>query len=363
MKKVINITIGGVVFAIEQDAYEVLSQYLSQIKDNLEKSGDTNEILNDIEGAIAEKFISNGRNEKFVVTPSDVDGVIVEMGKPSDFNEGVAEKEVNDEPVSDTKKRLYRDPDDMLIAGVASGLARYFDIDPVLVRLAFVIFTFFNGLGIFVYLIMWLVVPVATTTKDKYAMRGERVTLKEITDRVKKNIENIDKTKYGTGGGLWNNLRGILDRLFRMMSVAVKSIAKILRVAIGVLVLVFGALGIAGAASIYSILLFSDKSFFPDEAHRALEMLQGSALGMVSLLSCFIAISILAVAVITLGTSIVVKRNLFTLKKSVALAALWIVFTVVAVSTTTLQVYKIREEYNGSQSNSVKINIQNDEVR
>lgn len=192
MKKVINITLGSIVFAIEQDAYDKLALYIEQVKNNLTDTDDAQEIIDDIESAIAEKFVARKRSEKLAVTSLDVDTVIHEMGSPVEFSEdehsGESEQlePVQKEAGAEPKKRLYRDLDDAVIAGVASGLARYFDIDPVIVRLIFVVAAFFNGLGILVYIVLWLVVPIAETTADKYAMRGERVTLRDISERVKK---------------------------------------------------------------------------------------------------------------------------------------------------------------------------------
>ena len=114
--------------------------------------------------------------------------------------------ESTSESTQGTKKQFYRDTDNAVIAGVASGLARYFSIDLVIIRLIFVFSIFFGGFGVLVYVILWLVVPPAETTSQKFAMRGERVTLKEISDRVKKNLndeENIKKIQGGVGTVTW----------------------------------------------------------------------------------------------------------------------------------------------------------------
>ena len=65
------------------------------------------------------------------------------------------------EPSSGTK-HLYRTKDGRLVAGVCSGLAAYFGIDPTLVRLGFVFLTVFGGFGILLYLGAWLVIPDET---------------------------------------------------------------------------------------------------------------------------------------------------------------------------------------------------------
>src|SRR5690606_18686633 len=143
MKKVINITLGNIVFALEEEAYNTLSQYLESIKNNLTNTDDGTEIISDIESAIAEKFLVKKSNKKTAITKDDVAAVMVEMGSPADFgNENnEAETQANKENLTSANvtKRLYRDSDDVVIAGVSSGLARYFDIDPVLVRLGFII--------------------------------------------------------------------------------------------------------------------------------------------------------------------------------------------------------------------------------
>ncbi|PIR86083.1 hypothetical protein COU14_00880 [Candidatus Kaiserbacteria bacterium CG10_big_fil_rev_8_21_14_0_10_44_10] len=365
MKKVINITIGSVVFAIEQEAYDILASYLEQVKSNIVSSDDVQEIIEDVERAVAEKFIAQKKNEKVAVTLGDVELVISEMGSPADFGEsdnvgesvgGTSNTEhTSDEP----KKRLYRDTDNAIIAGVASGLARYFDIDPVIVRLIFVVSIFFNGLGILAYIILWLVVPVATTTAEKYAMRGERVTLKDITERVKKNIQSIEETDFETANGIWKNLRNILDKLFQVLGTVVKFIIVLARYAVGIVFIVGGALGIAGMVSGYSVVLLSDKILFPEEVQIVLETIQGSALGAIVIASSFIALSIPLVVLILAGASLLAKRNFFTVQKTVALAVVWIVAVVVAGTTSALQIEQVVHKINSiegqSDVNSIEI--------
>ena len=355
MKKVINITIGSVVFAIEQEAYDILASYLEQVKSNIVSSDDVQEIIEDVERAVAEKFIAQKKNEKVAVTLGDVELVISEMGSPADFGEGdnVGESvggTSNTEHTSDEpKKRLYRDTDNAIIAGVASGLARYFDIDPVIVRLIFVVSIFFNGLGILAYIILWLVVPVATTTAEKYAMRGERVTLKDITERVKKNIQSIEETDLTAVNGVWGNLRNLLDKVFRILGAVLNFIIILARYVLGIGFVVGGALGIAGMVSLFSIVLLSDKVLFPEEVQMVFETLQGSALGITAVVSTFIALSIPLIALIVLGASMLAKRNFFSVQKAVALAVVWIIAVVVAGTTSALQAEQIIHQVNSSE--------------
>ncbi|MCA9362203.1 PspC domain-containing protein, partial [Candidatus Kaiserbacteria bacterium] len=354
MKKVISINLGSVVFAIEQDAYDVLAAYLTEIKTNLASTEDAGEVIADVERAIAEKFIALKRSERSAVTTADVEQVMSEMGSPADFADGESEA---DEPAAATsesttstastrepKRRLYRDTDDAVIAGVASGLAQYFEIDPVIVRLIFVVSVFFNGLGVLAYIILWLVVPEAKTTTDKYAMRGERVTLKDISERVKKNIDSIDEKDLEKAKGLWAKMRGLLDACFSGLGKLFRVLAKVVRFVAGIVLIIAGALGIAGLVSLYSVILLSDKVFFPADVQTALETLEGSAIGIVAMFSSFIMMTIPLIVLVIAGASLLAKRNYFTVQKSVTLAVVWIVAVVVAGTTSLLQVEQVMQK-------------------
>lgn len=351
MKKVISINLGSVVFAIEQDAYDVLAAYLEEIKTNLASTEDAAEVIADVERAIAEKFIALKRSEKFAVTSADVQQVMSEMGSASEFSDGADEASgstgTTSEPsdsTTDTKRRLYRDTDDAVIAGVASGLAQYFGIDPVIVRLIFVISIFFNGLGILAYIILWLVVPAAKTTTDKYAMRGERVTLKDISQRVKKNIGDINEKDLVTAKSAWAKVRGVLDVCFNGLGRIFRVLASLARYVVGIGFVIVGALGIAGLVSVYSVILLSDKVFFPTDVQTALETLQGSAIGIVAMLSSFIMMVIPFIVLEITGASLLAKRNYFTVQKSVTLAVVWIVAIAVAGTTAALQVEQVMQK-------------------
>jgi len=350
MKRVISITLGSVVFSIEQDAYDALAAYLEQIKKSIAET-DELEVVDDIERAIAEKFIARKRSEKMAVTLSDVDHVKSEMGSPAEFGEGGTGDDASESVHSDTgsdepeqKKRLYRDADDEIIAGVASGLAKYFDIDPVIVRLVFVVLFFLNGIGLFVYLVLWLVVPVAKTTAEKYAMRGERVTLKEISERVKKNVQRIETSNHETTLSVWSRFRHVLEVFFRGLGVCVQAVVVVARYVFGVLLVFCGAVGIAAMVSGYSVILLSEKVFFPEEVQIALEVLQGSVLGILALISSFVTMTIPLVALILLGACLLAKRNYFTVQKVVTLITVWIVAAVLAGTSSVLQVEQVMQK-------------------
>ncbi len=235
MKKVLNITIGGVVFTVEEDAYEALSDYLDSIKAHFSKDKDGDEIVEDIETSIAEKF-GKRKNKDAAITHRDVSAVIDEMGTLKDFKK-LSEEEEDEEDNEKTaeknkdfsKRKLYRDPDDVIIAGVASGLAAYIGVETVFVRLVFFISIFFGGLGVVLYVLLWMLMPVAETTAQKLEMRGERITLHEIEKSVKKEVDKLKKKDLTSVKNGARNIEAFLQKLFSALGKIFWLLVKILQ--------------------------------------------------------------------------------------------------------------------------------------
>lgn len=193
MNKTINANIGGMVFTLDEDAYNRLQGYLTTLKNYFIKTEGTDEILEDIEARIAE-MLQERLDERPIVQLADIDGVIETMGMPEDFEDPAAGEETSSGKSSytfqATSKRFFRNPDDKVIAGVCSGLASYFNLDPIWVRIAFVLFGLaFFGTGLFLYVILWIIVPEANTTAEKLQMRGEKVTISNIEKAVREEVE------------------------------------------------------------------------------------------------------------------------------------------------------------------------------
>ncbi len=190
MKKTFTINIGGIIFHIDDDAYTKLNAYLANIKKHFTKLEGCDEIIADIESRIAEILQSKLTKTKEVIVLSDINEVIERMGEPSDFIEDDEKEEPQKSYSHQTYKRLYRDTEDKLIGGVASGIAAYFNIDPLWVRLLFVL-SIFTTLGPFIYLILWIALPEAMTAAERLEMRGKKVTISNIEKSVKEEFENI----------------------------------------------------------------------------------------------------------------------------------------------------------------------------
>ncbi len=191
MNKVMNINIGGSVFYVNEDAYDKLKSYLRQITRHFKNTKGGEEIIVDIESRIVELFQQKLVGKKEVITIEDVNEVIAQMGKPSDFEEDVEEEYFGDPDIRQIKrKRLFRDIDNRLIGGVCSGLGAYFKLDPVWFRVAFIIATL-SGLSILVYLILWIIIPPARTVSEKLEMNGDPVTINNIEKTIRDEMNDL----------------------------------------------------------------------------------------------------------------------------------------------------------------------------
>src|ERR1700761_6882527 len=190
MNKTIIININGIVFHIEEDAYEVLKNYMTNVKRHFMNSADSLEITTDIENRIAEMFNEVLLKEgKQVIVDTDVNSVIEQMGRVEDFEEFADDNAAGNTFNYNTgERRLFRDPDDRIISGVCSGIANYFNIQPVWIRLAFALTFFFFGSGLLLYIILWIVIPQAVSRADRMAMRGQRPDLQGFKSNLQEEM-------------------------------------------------------------------------------------------------------------------------------------------------------------------------------
>ena len=194
MNKTIIININGIIFHIEEDAYEILKNYMTGIKRHFAASSDSHEITTDIENRLAEMFGEMLKNEgKQVIFTSDVTAVIAQMGTLEDFSTETTDDASFSTVFSDnqTERRLFRDPEDHLIGGVAAGIANYFGVEPIWIRLAFVFGIFGAGSGFLVYIILWAIIPRANTRAERMAMKGEKTDLQGFKRNFDEEVKNL----------------------------------------------------------------------------------------------------------------------------------------------------------------------------
>ena len=191
MKITVSINIGGYSFNIDEDAYSELKIYLKSLELHFSGEESSSEILSDIEARMAELFRARLAAYKQVITIEDVRQVIAILGTPEDIsdNEGPSAREKFSSP---GYHRMYRDPDHRIIGGVCSGMAAYWNIDPLIVRIIFIVLAF-AGIGILLYLILYIAIPEAKTTAQKIEMHGEPVNIHNIKDSVKEEFNRVRK--------------------------------------------------------------------------------------------------------------------------------------------------------------------------
>src|SRR5437868_1267162 len=171
MKQVININFQGRVVPIEVSAFDILKQYTDSLNRHFANEEGKEEIINDIESRIGELFQERLSSGSTCITDDDVNAVINSMGRPEDFE--TSEKGAGTGPTTSnasgtqqfngataTHKRLYRDENNKILGGVCAGIANYFNIDALIVRILFVV----SGLGFFAYILLWAFVPSSSDT-------------------------------------------------------------------------------------------------------------------------------------------------------------------------------------------------------
>jgi phage shock protein PspC (stress-responsive transcriptional regulator) len=321
MKKNISINISGIIFHIEEDGYDALKRYLDSIQKYFSSFEDNSEIIADIESRIAEIFLTKLNEGKQIITQEDVKSLIATMGSVSDFKAAEEQEAGQEDAQSNTNqsksyqsapsaskqlfrdqnrkilggvcaglanyfnvdavwvrlffalltagwgvglliylimwivvpgsyeldepeiaKKLFRDSERKVLGGVSGGLAAYFGIDIVLVRVLFIVTTIFGGLGLIAYIVLWIVLPVALSLTDKMQMQGEPVTLSNIESNIKKSTGTKDGEEESA-------LTKIVMFPFRLIGMIVTGLGKILtplveviRVGFGILITILGLL-------------------------------------------------------------------------------------------------------------------------
>jgi phage shock protein PspC (stress-responsive transcriptional regulator) len=251
MNKTVNINLAGIVFHINEDAFEILNNYLNTLKNHFKNEESGDEILKDIEGRIAELF-TGGLDKKEAISLTDINEVIKIMGHPSQYDDKIEQEQSQeyqhkDEDLRKGKRRkAFRDEEDRMIGGVCSGLANYFDISVFWGRIIFIGMLFLTGPGApFLYLMFWIALPSAKTTAEKLEMKGEKVNINNIEKNIKDElniVENkildFDKKYIKEIFGANSFFRKIVDFFIRVIT----GIFKFIGSCFGIFCILFGGI-------------------------------------------------------------------------------------------------------------------------
>jgi len=426
MKKTLSITIGGIVFHIEEDGYEILKNYLDGINAHFSEYPDSKEIISDIENRIAEIFLSYLKNNNQVITAENVDRLVEKMGKLADFGaeepQGIGKEEpqeedfykyvtppsneslgykkimrmehkkilggvcagiahyfsidplwirlffilmlfsggisidldffdeelnfsigffiflgylvlwvilpVSKEPIYDSSiKKLYRNPDDKVLGGVAGGLSLYLGVEALYLRLAFILMTFLGGSGLVIYIILWIITPVAISITEKIKMKGGKITLDNIDSTVKETKKPVEMVPESTAKKIvmapFRLLGQVIDTLRASLGPLGKFILLVIRIFFGTWILILG-LVLTAAPLLWSAVYLgiTDANFqFGAETlpiHLLIELVPFSLVA-----SIFGLIAIPGITILFLGLSVLVNKILIGKKFGFTALALW----------------------------------------
>lgn len=224
MKEIVRVHLAKTSYEIEVDAKASLEGYLRDI----ERMMGLEEAMYEIEARMVELLGERGVAAGGVITAADVSALREQMGEPQDFSDGQAEKVVLEEPDVKPPKRLMRDPDNAILGGVCAGIAAYFGINPLWVRIAFIISPFITvGTSLLIYLVLWISMPEARTAAEKLQMRGEAVTFHTLKKASPLSGQSVAKGVSATTKALRFCLGGLLfiGTLAAMVALIIGAIA------------------------------------------------------------------------------------------------------------------------------------------
>lgn len=318
MQKTVTISIGGLSFQLEEDAYRRLEDYLEALKRHFSASADAGDIVADFEARIAEKL--SERTGTGPVTLAEVSAITESLGRPEDFD---AAPERGEQKAS---KKFYRNPDDALLGGVCSGLGAYLGWDAVWVRLIFVLFTLANGFGVALYLVLWIIVPEAKTPAEKLRMQGEPFTVKNVQETVKQRVEEIKRRDpeqaKAKAAALLRAPFEALRKLLGFLGKALRAIVRPLGAVIGVAVAIGTAGAMAGLVFVLVVLLFGLSSPYVDPVISSLAKDSWYYLG---LWSVFFLVFLPVLFLFQMAAALISGKWLFPKATALGLAAVWIV--------------------------------------
>lgn len=242
MKKTLTVNLGGTVYNIDEDAYVLLDNYLNNLRYHFRAEDGADEIVSDMEERISELFNEYLAAGIRVITITQVEEVIVRMGKPEELDGDISEESPNapTAEAASTKKgprRLFRNPDDRIIGGVLSGIAAYLDWDATLVRCAFIAAAFISfGWLAFFYLVAWIILPKASTATEKLQMRGEPVNVETIGRTVTDGFDKVNA--YVRSGKPQSTLRRIGEVIVNLVGALIKFVLVVIGICLIPLLLI-----------------------------------------------------------------------------------------------------------------------------
>ncbi|PCJ96526.1 MAG: hypothetical protein COA50_07045 [Flavobacteriaceae bacterium] len=351
MNKTVNINLANMLFHIDDKAYNKLQRYLESVKRSFAGTSGSEEIIADIEARVAELFHEKMENDRQVITEKEVDEVISTMGQPEDYmvDEDIFEDEPQPRQTTTTGrvKKLYRDMEHKYIGGVCSGLEHYLGFDALWIRLIFLAFGIFTGFGFIAYILLWILVPEASTTSQKLDMSGKPINISNIERKVKEGFDDVaDRVKNVDYEGMGNKVKSGGKSFFDTVGDIFLFLFKVFGKFIGIIMIITGAATLVGLFVGLITVGTLDWAHIPGFDNVIMNSLN-APIWLVSLL-IFFAIGIPFFFLLYLGLKILISnlKSIGNIAKF-SLLGLWL------ISIATLIILGVREAASHAYSGSV----------
>lgn len=326
MNEITNIHLGRQPFTISVDAYKELRDYLEAIKRRVGSKG--KDVVAEVELRIAELLNERGVTGEKVVLLQDVTYIKEQLGKPGDFSDDNDDAEDDDDKKEDPdsgQKRLFRDPEHGIVAGVAAGLGAYFKIDTVFVRIIFVGLTVLWGWGIALYLVLWLITPEVKSKSDRLRSQGKAVTV----ENIKHVIDRAD-------------VAGATHRATRVIRGIVQKILRAILFVVGVSFTIAGVMALLGIMTAGAYILLR-----PDEAFQPGLFLVNGSEGLLVVLG-LLAAGVVAAFLLLFGMAMIRRKWTLPGWVAAAMVGVFLVCVSVGAALTPGIVQDVRHRYEAA---------------
>ncbi len=350
MNKTVDINIAGVFFHIDEKAYALLKKYLDALRTTFATTEGQDDILADIEARLAELLHERKANKDQVIETQDIEAVIDILGQPEDYV--ISE---DPEPKASTQKKLFRDPDDSYVGGVAAGLAHYFGLDTGWFRIIWALLIFFSG-GSFlvIYILFWVLIPEAKTTTEKLQMKGEPVNVGTIEKKIREEVNSLaDKVKNMDYEQAGSTLKKKSKSFSNNLASLILSLIKIAGKLVGIMLIIFASLSLFGITlGFITTNVVSWVSEFPLNDMMNFRILETTPIWLLLILGlCVLGIPVLFLLI--LGIKLVAPRsNPFSFWGRMILLGVWLLSVIVLVVLGSLEAksrlftYQAIDNYN-----------------
>jgi phage shock protein PspC (stress-responsive transcriptional regulator) len=356
MNKTVNINLANTFFHIDEEAYNKLRRYLEAIKRSFSGTNGSDEIISDIEARVAELFTEKMEHDRQVITQKEIDAVIEVMGQPEDYmvDEDIFEDTPKSKSSSEKRrgKKLYRDIEHKYIGGVCSGLKHYLGFDSLWIRIIFIFLALVSSGGwIFIYILLWILVPEASTTSQKLDMTGKPINISNIERKVKEGFDDVaDKVKSVDYEKVGDKVKSSSKTFFDTLGDILMFFFKVFGKFIGIVLIIIGATTLIGLFIALCSVGVAGSLHLPGIDIFDIVNTSGAPVWLVSLL-IFFAVGIPFFFILYLGLKILVNnlKSIGTIAK-LSLLGLWL------ISVGTLAVFGVRQAAEFSNVGSTTVN-------